>query len=117
MTISDCARQKLVTDEELEKALDWLRDNAAVIGEAKARLVKAGHMIKHTEALLYKASSEKTVDARKAEVRCSQRWIDVTNEEAVAAGEYETLKGLREAAELKIEAWRSEQANFRAMKI
>ena len=108
---------RIVEDSELERALDFLRDNAATIGEAKARMVKAGHMIKHIEAILFLASEQKTVDAKKADVRISERWIDATNEEAEAAGEYERLRGLREAAALKIGAWQTESANYRTMKI
>lgn len=108
---------RIVQEQELEKALDFLRDNAADIGDAKARMVKAGHMIKHVEALLFLDSEQKTVDAKKAEVRTSDRWIDAINEEAEATGEYEKMRALREAAALKIETWRSEQATFRAMKV
>lgn len=108
---------RIVEDAELERALDFLRDNAAAIGEAKARVVKAGHMIKHTEALLFLMSEQKTVDAKKAEVRTSSKWIAATDEEAEAAGEYEKMRALREAAALKIETWRSEQATIRSMRI
>lgn len=109
--------QRIVTDEDLSKALDWLRDNAPAIGEAKARLVKAGHMLKHIEALLFLASEEKSAEARKSSARASDKYLDAINEEAFAAGEYEKMKALREAAALKIESWRSEQANYRSMKI
>ena len=108
---------RIVTDEDLQKALDWLRDNAAPIGDAKARLVKAGHMIKHIEALQFMKSDQKSAEARKAEARMSQTYLDAINEEASACGEYEKMKALREAAALKIESWRSEQANYRAMKV
>lgn len=108
---------RIVQETELEKALDFLRDNAADIGEAKARVIKAGHMIKHIEALLFLESEQKTVDAKKAEVRTSERWIAATDEEAEAAGEYEKMRALREAAALKIETWRSEQATIRSMRI
>lgn len=108
---------QLITDSELEKALDWLRDNAATIGEAKRRTVKAGHMLKHVEAIEFKKSDAKSADAKRADARTSERYLDAVTEDAVAAGEYERLKALREAAALKIEAWRSEQANFRAMKV
>jgi len=43
--------------------------------------------------------------------------MDAANEEAEAAGAFEKMRALREAAALKIEAWRSEQANYRSMKI
>lgn len=108
---------RIVSDEDFAKALDWLRDSARDLGLAKERTVRAGHMLKHVEALMMKASEEKSAEARKADARCSERWLKAVEEDAIAAGEYETLRALREAAALKIEAWRSEQANFRAMKI
>ncbi len=106
-----------ISDESVERALDWLRDHAAVIGDAKRRTVLAEHMLRHIEALEFKASDGKSAEARKADARTSKRYVDAIKEDAVAAGEYERLKALREAAALKIEAWRSEQANFRAMRI
>lgn len=108
---------RIVSDNEIGKALDFLRDSADGIGKAKERLIKAGHMVKHVEALLLLASEERSIEAKKASARVDQRWIDATNEEAEAAGEFETLKALREAAEAKIEAWRSESANYRGMKV
>jgi hypothetical protein len=115
--VSLAAPSPKISDESVERALDWLRDFAPVIGKAKERTVLAGHMLKHIEALLSKASDEKTVDAKKNDARTDKRYVEAIREDAVAAGEYERLKALREAAALKIEAWRSEQANFRAMKI
>lgn len=108
---------RIVSDEDFSKALDWLRDSARDLGIAKERTVRAGHMLKHIEALMMKASGERSAEARKADARCSDRWLKAVEEDAIAAGEYETFRALREAAALKIEAWRSEQANFRAMKI
>jgi rhamnose utilization protein RhaD (predicted bifunctional aldolase and dehydrogenase) len=108
---------RIVTDADLEKALDFLRDSAKEIGDAKARLVMAGHMVKHIEAIESKMSSEKSAEGRKADARCSARYMAAIEEDAAATGSYEAYRALREAAALKIEAWRSEQANFRAMRI
>lgn len=108
---------RIVTDDELEACLDWLRDHAKTMGEAKKRLVKAGHMIKHAEALGFIHSAQKGADARKYEARTTQEYLKWVEEESEASGDYERLKSLREAAALKIETWRSEQANYRAMKI
>jgi hypothetical protein len=107
----------MVEEHEIAKALDWLRDNAKAMGDAKARLVKAEHMVRHIEALEFRAASGSSAEAKKAEARASEAYLDAINEEAFAAGEYEMLKSLREAAALKCEVWRSEQANFRSMKI
>lgn len=110
-------RTRIVGDDEIDKALDWLRDSAQAIGEAKARLVKAGHMIKHIEALETKMSSEGSVAARKVDALCSLRYLAAINEDSEAAGEFEKMKALREAAALKIEAWRTESSNYRSMKL
>lgn len=110
-------RTRIVTDDDVDKALAFLRDSAIAVGAAREDMVKAGHMVKHVEALLYLASEQKNVEAKKADVRCQEKWLAATAEEARASGEYEKLKALREAANAKIEAWRSEQANYRGMKV
>lgn len=108
---------RIVSNEDVDKALSWLRDSAIEIGRARERLVKAGHMVKHVEAILSLASDERSVEARKADARCKDKWIDAINEEAIAAGEFEKLKALREAATAKVDAWRTESATWRSMKL
>jgi RNA polymerase-interacting CarD/CdnL/TRCF family regulator len=110
-------RQHIVTDEELEKALDWLRDNAREMGDAKAETIRASHMMKVVKALEMKRHNEKPVSHQEREAFASATYLEALERDAVAAGEFETMRALREAASLKIEAWRSEQANFRALKI
>jgi hypothetical protein len=108
---------KFITEAEVEKALDWLRDSAAEIGQAKARAVKAEHMLKHVEALMFKCSDEKSAEARKADARTTDEYVAALNEDAFAAGEMAKLYALREAASLKIEAWRTASSNLRSMKV
>jgi hypothetical protein len=106
-----------ISDDSVEKALHWLIVHAEEIGKAKERAVMAGHMLKHIEALESKLSEGKTVDVRKNDARTSKRFMDAIREDAVAAGEYERLKALREAAAMKISAWQTEQATARSMRI
>ncbi len=108
---------RIVSDMELEKCLDFLRDSADAVGKARGRLIRSGHMVKHIEALLTLNSDQKSVEARKCEAKTDQRWLDAVTEEAEAAGEFEKLKALREAAAAKIDAWRSEGANYRGMRV
>jgi hypothetical protein len=110
-------RTRIVSDEELEKALSWLRDNAKEIGDAKAELVRASHMVKVTKALSMRLHNEKPISHQEREALASEEYRTALERDAVAAGEYEKLRALREAAALKIEAWRSEQANYRALRI
>ena len=107
---------RIVPDDELDKALHWLINNAKTIGAAKARLVKAERMVDIVEAIETKKSDAASDLKRKADARSSERYFAAINEEADAAGDYEMLRALKMAAEMKIEAWRSEQANFRGLK-
>lgn len=107
---------RLVTDDEVGDALRWLASNAAEIGHARAQMLRSERLVQHTEALLMRMSEEKSADARKAEARASKRWLDATEDEALAAGEYEKMRALREAASFRIEAWRSEQASLRGVR-
>lgn len=110
-------RRMIVTDEDVERALDWLRDSAQELGNAKANAVRAGHMIKHVKALAMKMHNDKPASHQEREALASPEYLQAIEEDALAAGEFEKLRALREAAALKIEAWRSESANFRAMRI
>src|SRR5512139_864738 len=107
----------IVTDESVEKALDWLRDNDDEIAEAKRLAVKWDHMLKHTKAVVMKSHAELPVSAQEREAIASTEFRYAIENTANAAAEYEKLKALREAAALRIEVWRSASANYRAMKI
>ena len=107
----------IVTDAEVDMALDWLRDNADAIGEAKREAVKFDHMLKHTKAMVMIQHKELPVSAQEREAFASKEFAVAIQNAADAAAEYEKMKALREAAALKIEVWRSASANYRAMKI
>ena len=109
-------RNRLVTDDEVGDALRWLANSAKEIGDARASMLRTKYLVAHTEALLFLASEEKTVEARKASIKASQRWLDASEEEALAAGEFEKLRALREAAALRVESWRTESASLRGTK-
>lgn len=107
----------IVNETSVERALEWLRDNAVELGERKREAVRADHMLKVERALAMKHSSENSAAAQEREALASESYLAAVNRAAEAAGQYETMRALREAAALKIEVWRSEQANYRAMKV
>lgn len=107
----------LVSEADVERALDWLRDSANDIGEAKARAVRAEHMLKHTKAMAMKLYATLPVSAQEREALASDQYLMSLQEVADSAGDYEKLKALREAAALKIEAWRTASSNYRSMKL
>lgn len=108
---------QLVSDDAVEKALDWLRDNADAIGEAKRLAVKSEHMLKHTKAVTMGLHKELPVSAQEREALASTEYLAALELAAADAGNFEKMKALREAAALKIEVWRSMGANYRAMKL
>jgi hypothetical protein len=108
---------QLVSDADVEKALDWLRDNADDIGAAKKDAYFSDGLVKHVKALAMKRHNDMPVSAQEREALASEEYRVALLEAAVAAGEYEKMRSLREAAASKIEVWRSASANYRAMKI
>lgn len=107
----------IVTDESVERALSWLRDNADDIGEAKRQAVKYDKMLNHAKAVAMKRHAELPVSAQEREALASPVYLEAIENAANSAAEYEKMKALREAAALRIEVWRSASANYRAMKI
>lgn len=108
---------ELVSEAEVEKALDFLRDSAKDIGDAKRDAVRTDHMIKHTKALAMKLHLGLSVTAQEREALASDQFLRAIDDAAEAAGEYERLKSLRGAAESKIGVFQTMSANYRAMKL
>ena len=107
----------IITDEEVEEALEYLRHSAPLIAVAKAEVTRTGRLIKSTEALAGKLSGEKTAAAQTREALISEDYQKAVQNEFDAIAQYEQLKAYREAAASKIEAWRTASSNYRAMKI
>ena len=111
------ASNRIVSDFELEKALDFLRDSAAALGAARAEMIRCSHMVKVVKALEMKRHNDKPATKAEVEALASDEYLDALTNDAIAAGEFEKLRALREAASMRIESWRSEQASIRAMRI
>jgi len=111
------AQQRIVTEDRVQKALDYLAESAGKLGAARERAKLAEHKIKHVEALMFKASDETSNDKRQADARTTEAYVKAITEDAQAAGELANLYALREAAAALIEAWRSQEATWRSLKL
>lgn len=109
--------EKFISEDEVEAALDWLRDNASAIGRAKEEAFRTEHMLKHVKALAMKFHLGMPVSAQLREAEASSQYLAAIESAAIAAGNLTKMYSLREAAALKIESWRSASANYRSMKI
>jgi phage gp46-like protein len=110
-------RQRIVSDKSAELALHWLHENALAMGKAVEAARLAEHMIKHVLHIQMKLSDEKTAAGKERDAYASKEYRDAILADAKAAGALAILRSQKEVQALKIEAWRTEQANYRAMKI
>lgn len=103
----------IVTDEECDKAVDFIRDNAPVVANAKGELVYLDSYGKSLKATLMKHSDEKSAAGQEREAYASPEWAEHCQKLRDATIAFELARGLVSAAGMKIEVWRSESANNR----
>jgi hypothetical protein len=98
------------------KAVDFIRDNAQAFGKAKAKRVYLEEFRKTKKALLMKdalAQGIEAVNAQERESYSHPEYQEVLKGLAEAIEIEETLKWQMTAASLKVDIWRTEQANNR----
>lgn len=105
-----------VSDEAASDALEWLVKNAKALGRAKEQAVLAESMTKRIRALEMARSEAKTVAEKERDALASEAYLKAIQDEAEAAGAYETLRALKDAATARIECWRSITASARTLR-
>jgi hypothetical protein len=105
------------TEQDAEKAVKWLIDNAEQIAAARSERWKAEEMLKPTKALLMAQHADKPVNAQEREALSAPRYLEAIDRAAEAVRADELNRALVKAAEMKIEVWRSQQANLRATRV
>ncbi len=106
-----------ISEDEVERALDYLRDDAGPAAQAKADRIYVEEFRKVMKAQIMKEHDEKPLGAQEREAYADERYIAHLDaiRDAVAADERHRF--LREAASAKINAWQTQSANERAMKL
>lgn len=98
------------------KAIEFLIKNAPLYAKAKSDRVYLEEFRKSKKALLMKDALLKGIEAANAQEReayADPEYIDLLKGLAVAIEKEETLKWQLEAARMKTDVWRTEQANER----
>lgn len=105
----------MITDDDIEKALDYLRDRAPIAAKAKAERIYMEEYRKTVKAQIMRENDNRALGAQEAIAYADARYTQHLKamREAIEADEYN--RWMLVAAEAKIEAWRSQQANQRAM--
>ena len=104
----------MITDDDVEKAIDWLRDSAGKASKAKAEKIYLEEYRKVVKAGLQRERPMETLGAQEAYAYAEQRYKEHLEimRDAVERDEY--YHWMRVAAEAKIEAWRSQESTRRA---
>jgi hypothetical protein len=108
---------EFINEQEIDRALDYLRDNANVAAQARANRIYMEEFRKTVKAQIMSEHDDLPVNAQERNAYADSRYIKHLEALKQAVYEDERHRFLLSAAEAKIEAWRTQQATERAMKI
>ena len=100
------------------KAVDWIIEHRVEYAQAKATRAYLEEFRKSKKALLMKdalANGIEAANAQEREAYADPEYIQLISGLAVAVEEEETLKWQMEAAKMRVDIWRTEQANNRTV--
>lgn len=107
--------RSVLSVNEVEEAIEWLLDNCEDVARAAAEREYYSKYKDSVLAIEASQSDEKSQAARENEARCSSRYIEVLNQYKQAVFLHELHKAKRTAKALQIDAWRTMEANRRAI--
>lgn len=113
----------MITEDDVERAVAFLRDSAPKIGVARADLNYAEAMLRHVKALAMqqnKLNMDGTgapLAAQEREAYASPQYKQAIDDYRKATMDYETLKAQREGAIAKIDAYQTMSANMRGIRL
>lgn len=104
----------MITQEDAERAVDWLGDNASLIAHARAERLYVEQWIKTVKATIQTEQSGMSAAASEIVALSSPQYATALRayKEAILADE--RFRFLVVAAEARIEAWRSQESTRRA---
>ena len=105
----------MISDEEIELALDWLRDHAEPCAKAVAESWYMQDYRKVVKAQEMGKSNESAVGAQERHAYASEAYTKHLEATKTAIEKEQYERFMLKAADAKIEAWRTQQSNQRAM--
>jgi len=105
---------RLISDEWIEEALNYLATASDQTAAARANRVRAEFNRKQTRARLILSSPESSVAIRDAWAEAHRDYATACDEEVAAIEADEWHRSQRNKCDAIIEAWRTEQASHRA---
>jgi hypothetical protein len=102
------------TEEQAEKAVDYLRDTAKQYGQMCGRHAYATSNLRRVKALQMMQAPAGSVADRESFAYASDAYLEAMKEEQDATADRETLRAMRDAAEFTFELWRSQNSARKA---
>lgn len=104
----------MISQDDVENAVDYLRDNARSAGQARANRIYLDEYRKVVKAQIMREHISDALGTQERNAYADPRYKTHLEalKEAVERDEYH--RWMMVAAEAKIEAWRTQQANARA---
>lgn len=105
----------MISDDDIEKALDYLRDNAPKAAKARAERAYMEEYRKTVKAQIMRENDDRPLGAQEAIAYADARYKQHLEamREAIEKDEYH--RWMQTAAEAKIGAWQTQSANQRGM--
>lgn len=103
----------MITHEDAERAVDWLRDNADAIGASKANVIYMEEWRKSLRAQIMAEHKDLALGAQERQALLDHRMQEQLKALQAAVHESTRLNFLAKAAEAKLELYRTQQANLR----
>jgi 16S rRNA G966 N2-methylase RsmD len=105
----------MISDQDVEGAVDYLRDNARTAAQAKANRIYMEEFRKVVKSTIMRENQNIPLGAQEAIAYCDPRYDQHLKamREAIEKDEYH--RWMLTAAEAKIEAWRTQSATNRAL--
>ena len=107
----------MITDEQVDDALDFLRESLEQVAKAKAQRYFLEEYRKSLKSIIMKEHQDKPVSAQEREAYADPRYITHLTGIKEAIKVDEALRLRRIHSEAVIEAWRTYNANIRSMKL
>jgi len=103
----------MITDEQAEKAADYIRDHAEEYAQAKSDRIHIEQYRKSKKAILMNEKTGEAEHVRSSYAYAHHEYISLLDGLKAAIENEEKIKWLMESARLKIEIWRTESVGAR----
>jgi len=104
-----------MSDYSPHPAIEYIWENAPIYAKAKGELAELECYKSSLKAIMMKKCDEKTTAAQEREAYASEEYQNLCKAIGAATEKAETLKWRLSSAQMRFDAWRSEQANNRTI--